>query len=183
MVSVYSRVTDVIYDPSHRPFMQVMEHIMAAEGKQLECLINLAAAIGHVTREAFARVLDSPTTTTAASGAELVEKQLLCTLDSKKIPDPEYPRMRRVIVMIIISILESCRRTVEKLMEEGMKERLIESLTKIERTPSRVEEYRVFYGNIGVVLEDGEPMPTLVARAKALLVERTTQTPGSSNRP
>ena len=88
--------------------------------------------------------------------------------------------MRRVIVKILISILESCCRTVEKLTEEGMMERLLESLTKIERSPSRVEEYRVFYGNIGVVLEDEEPMSTLVARAKALVVRRTTQTAGAA---
>jgi hypothetical protein len=151
--------------------MQVMEHIMAAEGKLLECLINLASEIGDVSREAFVRELESQTN----SGAELVQK-LLCTLNSKKIPNPEYPRMRRVIVKILISIVESCHHTVEKLMEEGIVEQIMESLTKIQRSPSRVEQYRVFYGNIGVVLEDGEPMSTLVARAKTLLFRRTTQT-------
>jgi len=151
--------------------MQVMEHIMVAEGKLLESLINLASAIGDVICEAFARELESQTN----SGTKLVQK-LLCTLNLKKIPNPQHPRMRRVIVKILISILESCHRTIEKLMEEGMVEQLIESLTKIQRSPSRVEEYKVFYGNIGVVLEDGEPMSILVARAKALLVCRTTQT-------
>jgi predicted transcriptional regulator len=149
--------------------------MMAAEGKQLESLINLASEIGDVTREAFVRELESH----ANTGGELVQK-LVCTLNSKKIlPNPEYPRMRRVILKIMISILESCRRTVEMLMEEGMMEKLMDSLTKIGRSPSRVEEYKVFYGNIGVVLEDGEPMSTLLARAKVLLVQHTTQTAGA----
>jgi len=166
----------LIYDRSHHTLHAGDGTYLAAEGRQLESLINLASEIGDVTREAFVRELESH----ANTGGELVQK-LVCTLNSKKIlPNPEYPRMRRVIVKILLSILESCHRTVEKLIEEGIVEQLMESLTKIQRSPSRVEEYRVFYGNIGVVLEDGEPMSTLVTRAKALLVRRTTQTtPGA----
>ncbi|CAL4975258.1 unnamed protein product [Urochloa decumbens] len=142
----------------------VMEQIEAAEGKQLESLAGLASEVGDVIREAFVHALESQTN----SGAELVQK-LVSTLNSNKTPNPEYPRMRRVIVKIVITILESCHRTVEKMVEEGVMEGLTEALIKIERTPSKVEKYRVFYGNIGVVLESGEPMPSLVARAKALI--------------
>lgn len=146
---------------------------MAAEGKQLESLVGLATQIGDVIPEPFVHQVESQLST----GAELVQK-LVCTLNSSKIPNPEHPRMRRVIVKIVITILRSCHHTVEKLMEEGMMEGLMEALTKIDRTPSKVENYRVFYGNKGVVLENEEPMTTLVARAKAL-VRRTTQTAGT----
>ncbi|CAO2165559.1 unnamed protein product [Urochloa humidicola] len=150
----------------------VIEHIEAAEGKQLESLISLASEIGEIIREVFVRELESQTN----NGVGLVQK-LVSTLNSSKTPNPEFPRMRRVIVKTVITILESCHRTIEKMVEEGMMEWLMGALAKIERTPSQVEKYRVFYGNIGVVLESGEPMPALVARAKAL-IRRATQTAG-----
>jgi hypothetical protein len=83
--------------------------------------------------------------------------------------------MRRVKVRIVITIMESCHRTVEKMMEEGM----MEALIKMERTPSKLEKYRVFYGNIGVILKSGIPMSDLVAIAKALIRRTTTQIVGA----
>jgi hypothetical protein len=143
--------------------MQVMQHIEAAEGKQLESLIGLASEISGIITEDFVRAVESQTN----NGAALAQK-LVSTLNSNRKPNPEYPRMRRVIVKMAITILESCRHTVEKMMEEGVMEGLKEALIKIERSPSKVEEYMVFYGNIGVVPESGEPVSALVARAKAL---------------
>ncbi|RLN24859.1 hypothetical protein C2845_PM07G15920 [Panicum miliaceum] len=149
----------------------VMGHIMAAEGKQLESLLGLTSEVGDVIRETFVHELESQTN----NGVELVQK-LVNTLNSSKKPNPEYPRMRRVIVRIMIIIMESCHRTVAKMMEEGTMEGLMEALIKMERTPSKLEKYRVFYGNIGVILESGIPMSDLVARAKALIRRTTTQT-------
>jgi hypothetical protein len=61
------------------------------------------------------------------------------------------------------------------MMEEGM----MEALIKMERTPSKLEKYRVFYGNIGVILKSGIPMSDLVAIAKALIRRTTTQIVGA----
>ena len=88
------------------------------------------------------------------------------TLNSNRKPNPEYPRMRRVIVEMVISIVKSCPRYATIFRDKGM----MEALSKVERTPSKVEKYRVFYGNVGVVPESGSPLAALVATAKGLLV-------------
>ncbi|WVZ92158.1 hypothetical protein U9M48_038245 [Paspalum notatum var. saurae] len=102
------------------------------------------------------------------NGSGLVQK-LVGILNSNRKPNPEYPRMRRVIVELVISIVKFCPRYVTIFREEGM----MEALTKVERTPSKVENYRVFYGNIGVVLEGGSSLTALVATAKKLIHSAT----------
>lgn len=132
---------------------------MTAEGKELEALISLAWQMSNVIPECFVHELESHT-----NGTGLVRK-LVCTLNSNKKPCPKYPRMRRVIVQITISFVESCPRYATIFAVEGM----TEALSKIDRTPSKVEKYRAFLGNTGVVLEKGLPLPILVARAKGLI--------------
>lgn len=74
--------------------------------------------------------------------------------------------MRRVIVEMVISIVKSCPRYATIFRDKGM----MEALSKVEMTPSKVEKYRVFYGNVGVVPESGSPLAALVATAKGSLV-------------
>ena len=144
--------------------MQLMENIMSsAGGKQLEPLIGLVSQIGDVIPEPFAREVQHQLQTNGSSG--LVQK-LVGTLNSNRKPNPEYPRMRRVIVEMVISIVKSCPRYATIFRDKGM----MEALSKVERTPSKVEKYRVFYGNVGVVPESGSPLAALVATAKGLLV-------------
>ncbi|KAL6615590.1 hypothetical protein ACP70R_037860 [Stipagrostis hirtigluma subsp. patula] len=146
----------------------VLEKIMDAEGKQLEALTGLVSQICCVIPGHFVQELESHT-----NGAGLVQK-LVGTLHAYKKPSPEYPRMRRVIVHMTISIMESCPRYAVIFREQGM----MEALSKVERTPSKVEKYRAFFGNTGVVLESGLPLPVLVARAKGL-IGTTTPNPGA----
>jgi len=142
----------------------LMENIMSsAGGKQLEPLIGLVSQIGDVIPEPFARELQHQLQSNGSSG--LVQK-LVGTLNSNRKPNPEYPRMRRVIVEMVISIVKSCPRYATIFRDKGM----MEALSKVERTPSKVEKYRVFYGNVGVVPESGSPLAALVATAKGLLV-------------
>ncbi|OEL12893.1 hypothetical protein BAE44_0026088, partial [Dichanthelium oligosanthes] len=108
----------------------VMEKIMTAEGKELELLIGLASQMGDVIPECFVHELESHT-----NEAGLVRK-LVYTLNSNKKPCPKYPRMRRVIVQITISFVESCPRYASIFIAEGM----TEALSKIDRTPSKVEK-------------------------------------------
>lgn len=94
-------------------------------------------------------------------------KKLVDTLNSnrKPSPDPEYPRMRRLIVETVISfatLYPGCR---PMLRGEGM----VEALSNAARTPSRVEKYRVFSDDEGVVVETGLPLRDLADLAKGLI--------------
>ncbi|TVU35939.1 hypothetical protein EJB05_17846, partial [Eragrostis curvula] len=136
----------------------VMENIVSAEGKQLETLIGLASQICSIS-ECFVFELDSQTDI-----AGLVKK-LVSTLNSNRKPSPEYPRMRRVIIELVISLARSYPGYRTMLIEEGV----MEALSKAARTPSKVEKYRVFSGDVGVVAECGIPLRNLVERAKELI--------------
>ena len=140
--------------------MQVMENIMSAEGKHLEVLIGLVSQICDMIPESF--IHDQLQLRTNQS--ELVQK-LVGTLNSNRKPNPEYPRMRRVIVEMAISIVKLCPCYATILREGGM----MEALSKVEMTPSKVEKHKVFYGNIGVVLESGPSLTALVSTAKGLI--------------
>ncbi|CAL5023688.1 unnamed protein product [Urochloa decumbens] len=146
----------------------VMKHMEAAEGKHLESVIGLASEIGDTIREGFVQELESQTN----NGVGLIQK-LVSTLNSCKEPNPEYPRLRSVIVKTLITILESCHRTVEKMVEEGVMDELMEA------TPSKVEKYRVFYGGIGVVLESGSSLSAQAAKAKVLITNSAASTSGA----
>ncbi|KAG0524479.1 hypothetical protein BDA96_07G215000 [Sorghum bicolor] len=141
-------------------FPMVMENIMSAEGKHLEVLIGLASQIFDMVPESF--IYNQLQLQTNRS--ELVQK-LVGTLNSNRKPNSEYPRMRRVIIEMAISMVKFCPRYATILREGGM----MEALSKVEMTPSKVEKHKVFYGNIGVVLESGPSLTALVATAKGLI--------------
>ncbi|KAL6857045.1 hypothetical protein ACP4OV_018427 [Aristida adscensionis] len=137
---------------------KVMEHIKTKEGKQLEALLCAASQLGYAIPERFAWVLDSD-----AYQATLVKK-LLDTLNSNMKPCPEYPRMRRVIIEMIISIVKSCPGYINIFTNQ----RAMDALDKVKRTPSRLEKCRVFLDGEGVVAESS-PMGDLVDKAKNLI--------------
>jgi hypothetical protein len=83
--------------------------------------------------------------------------------------------MRSAIIQITVSFVESCPRYATIFAAAGM----TEALFKVDRTPSKVEKYRVFLGNTGVVLDSSLPLPVLVARAKGL-IDSGTATPTPS---
>ncbi|TVU06708.1 hypothetical protein EJB05_49936, partial [Eragrostis curvula] len=139
----------------------VIENIVSADGKHLESLIGLASQICSIP-ECFVFELVSQ-----ANVAGLVKK-LVSTLNSNRKPSPEYPRMRRVTVEMVISLVRSydsypgCR---NMLIEEGV----MEALSEAARTPSKVEKYRVFSGDEGVVVERGIHLRDLADSAKGLI--------------
>ncbi|KAF8676009.1 hypothetical protein HU200_047512 [Digitaria exilis] len=136
----------------------VMEKIMDVEGKQMETLIGLASQICSIVPEFAVQSLESH-----LNVSTFVQK-MVTALHANKKPRPEHPRMRRVIVELTISIIELHPHYAAIFREGGM----MEALSKIESIPSKVERYRVFLGNTGVVLESGLPLPIIVARAKRL---------------
>lgn len=144
----------------------VMGNIMAVEGKQMETLIGLASQICNIIPECIVHSLESHLIVSA------FVKKMVNALHANTKPSPEYPRMRRVIVELTISIIESHPCYTNIFIEGGM----MEALSKIESIPSKVERYRIFLGNAGVVLESGLPLPNIVSRAKGLF-DSATRTP------
>uniref|UniRef100_A0A0A9BTH9 Uncharacterized protein n=1 Tax=Arundo donax TaxID=35708 RepID=A0A0A9BTH9_ARUDO len=57
---------------------------------------------------------------------------------------------------------------------------MMEALSKVERTPSKLDNYRIFFGDMGVVVEIDLPLCDLVARAKQL-IGTATPSPGALN--
>ena len=140
------------------------------EGKQLEAALCVASQIGYVIPEYVAQELDPDTD--AAAAEQLVTK-LVDTLKSNREPCLEYPRMRRVLVEMVISMVELCPGYINIFREKGAKD----ALDMVKATPSRLEKYRVFLDGEGVVPESLS-MRDLVDNAKRLIYE-ATPTPGS----
>jgi hypothetical protein len=133
------------------------------EGKQLEAALGVASQIGHVIPEYFAQVLES---CTDAAATELVEK-LVDTLSNRE-PSLECPRIRRVLVEVVISIVDLSPGYIEIFREKGAKG----ALDMVKGTPSRLEKYMVFLDGEGVVAES-LPMRDLVDKAKSLIYQAT----------
>ncbi|CAL5010024.1 unnamed protein product [Urochloa decumbens] len=144
---------------------KVMKMIRTKDGKELEAALCVASQISDVIPECFAQTLD----TDAETAAELVQK-LVDTLKSNKEPRLEYPRIRRVLIEMIISILGSRRpdRYKEIFRKKGAKE----ALDIVKGTPSRLEKYRVFLDGEGVVMEELH-MRDRVDKAKGLIETAT----------
>ncbi|KAL6842776.1 hypothetical protein ACP4OV_027620 [Aristida adscensionis] len=144
----------------------VMKNIISAEGKHLEVLIGLASHLYRVVPRRFDDELVAHTNQTG------LVKKLVDTLNSNWKPSPEYPRMRRVIVCMA-TFMARCHGYASMFIEEGM----IEALSMVQKTPSKVETYRVFLGHEGVVLERGLPLRDLAARAKEAIDSATSGQP------
>jgi hypothetical protein len=148
--------------------MQVMELIMTRKGKELEAALCVASQIGYVIPKYYTQVLESADTYSAAA---LVGK-LLHTLSSIREPCLEYPRIRRVLVEVVISIVDLCPPYIKIFKQKRAKD----ALDMVKGTPSRLEKYRVFLGGEGVVAEI-LLMRDLVDKAKSL-INQATPTPG-----
>ncbi|KAL6658873.1 hypothetical protein ACP70R_002913 [Stipagrostis hirtigluma subsp. patula] len=133
---------------------KVMGDILTHEDKRLEAVLCVASQIGYVIPAGW-----------FANEAQLVKK-LVDTLNSNRKPCPSYPRMRRFVVELVISIVKSCPHQYKKTF--GKHGPMNDALDMVKRTPSRLEKYRVFLGGEGVVAESS-PMHVLVDEAKALI--------------
>ncbi|BAH91195.1 uncharacterized protein [Oryza sativa Japonica Group] len=125
----------------------ILEKILNTKGKQLEVLIGLTAQIHNAMPACFKDALES----LANNTAEALVQKMVDTLNSSKKPSPECPRMRRAIVELAISIVET-RTLPYGYAADFRKKGMVEALSKVKRTPSKVERYRLFFGDAGVVL-------------------------------
>jgi hypothetical protein len=74
----------------------------------------------------------------------------LHTLSSIREPCLKYPRIRRLLVEVVISIVDLCPRYINIFRGKRAKD----ALDMVKGTPSRLEKYRVFLGGKGVVAEN-----------------------------
>jgi hypothetical protein len=134
--------------------MQVLGGIQDAQGKRMEALIGLASQICSAMSERIAPVLDS-----FADDEAFVDK-LVGELNARKKPTPdEFLDMRRLLVQLTVTIVESCPRYAVIFREHRMMEAL-----------SRVEQYMGL-----VVSEEQGALRAMVARAKGLIGADTTR--------
>uniref|UniRef100_A0A0D9V2Z0 Uncharacterized protein n=1 Tax=Leersia perrieri TaxID=77586 RepID=A0A0D9V2Z0_9ORYZ len=118
---------------------EVLEKILDANGKQLEVLIGLASQIHNaIPAQRFEDAVKSFTDNLEA----LIQK-----LWAHSTPTGS----------------QTCSDQYKSIFR---KKGMVEALTKVERTPSK--RYRLFFGDAGVVLERGLPLPELVAKSAAV---------------
>ncbi|WVZ64816.1 hypothetical protein U9M48_014286 [Paspalum notatum var. saurae] len=137
---------------------KIFGSIMHTEGEELEVLIGLSSQICRVFPEEFARELEN------SQRKETFLKRLVDTLGENMYPDVHCPRIRRVTVEQTIYLMKYSSYYTNFFRQLKM----MEALLMIEQTPSRVEMYRVFFGNAGL-MEHKEPLTNLVATAKELM--------------
>ncbi|EEC82583.1 hypothetical protein OsI_27136 [Oryza sativa Indica Group] len=122
---------------------------------KLEVLIGLSSQICHVIPEDFAIELEHDQI------KETFVKKLVEALNSNTKPTAQCPRIRRVIVEQVIYMME-INSSYATCFDECQ---MMQALSMVEATPSKVENYRLFMGNEGL-MEYSIPLSNLVARAK-----------------
>nr|XP_025882586.1 uncharacterized protein LOC112939578 [Oryza sativa Japonica Group] len=120
-----------------------------------EVLIGLSSQICHVIPEDFAIELEHDQI------KETLVKKLVEALNSNTKPTAQCPRIRRVIVEQVIYMME-INSSYATCFDECQ---MMQALSMVEATPSKVENYRLFMGNEGL-MEYSIPLSNLVARAK-----------------
>ncbi|XP_037482126.1 uncharacterized protein LOC119360703 [Triticum dicoccoides] len=136
----------------------VLEGIMDAEGRELEVLVGLSSQICNVIPEEFVRGLEHNRI------KEMFIKRLVSALNSNMVPSAHCLGIRRVVVQHAIYMMEHNPVYVNCFNECQM----MEALVRVERTPSRAENYRFFLGDAGI-MEHSITLSVLVARAKELM--------------
>uniref|UniRef100_A0A0E0LP62 Uncharacterized protein n=1 Tax=Oryza punctata TaxID=4537 RepID=A0A0E0LP62_ORYPU len=137
---------------------EVLEGLMDAEGAELEVLIGLSSQICIVVPDDFARALEH------SQIKKKFEKRLVGALNAHLRPNADCPGIRRVIVQHAICLMEFDSRYAYDFHKCWM----VEALSMVENTSTRLENYRLFSGDVGL-MEHGTPLSTLVARAKELM--------------
>lgn len=142
----------------HFYHMQVLETIMnpGADGAELEVFIGLSSQICRIIPEDFARALES--------AKEIFVKRLIDTLNANMHPGVHCPGIRRVVIEHAIFLMKYNSRYTFFFNQCNM----MEALLTVEQTPSRVERYKIFLGDLGF-MEHKEPIINLVAAAKELM--------------
>uniref|UniRef100_A0A0D3GUC2 Uncharacterized protein n=1 Tax=Oryza barthii TaxID=65489 RepID=A0A0D3GUC2_9ORYZ len=137
---------------------EVLEGLMDAKGAELEVLIGLSSQICIIVPDDFARALEH------SQIKKKFVKRLVGALNAHLRPNADCPGIRRVIVQHAIYLMEFDSRYANDFRKCWM----VEALSMVENTSTRLENYRLFSGDVGL-MEHSTPLSTLVARAKELM--------------
>ncbi|CAM0907104.1 unnamed protein product [Alopecurus aequalis] len=137
---------------------EVLERIMDAEGAELEVLVGLSSQICNAIPGDFARELER------GEIKERFIKRLVDALTSNMTPTAHCSGIRRVIVEHVIYMME-CDPGYANCFK---KYRMMEALLRVERTPSKAENYKFFMGDAGL-MKHSVSVSALVSRAKELM--------------
>jgi len=136
----------------------VLERILRAEGEELEIFIALSSHIYEAIPEEFARDFEY------GQIKVTFVKRLVDALNANMEPNADCPGIRRVILEQALKLMEYDSSNVNCFRNL----RMIEVLSMVEETISEAENYTIFMGDVGL-MEEGEPLSSLVASAKQLL--------------
>uniref|UniRef100_A0A0E0ECR4 BLE2 protein n=1 Tax=Oryza meridionalis TaxID=40149 RepID=A0A0E0ECR4_9ORYZ len=153
-----AKLTELDLKELSHALREVLERIMNAEGAELEILIGLSSQICKVNPKEFAQELDH------GHIRQRLVKRLVDALNANMKPSAHCPGIRRVILEQSIYMME-CNSHYANCFNEF---RMMGALSIVEETPSRVENYMVFLGDVGF-MECGTPLFALVDRAKELM--------------
>jgi hypothetical protein len=142
--------------------LQVLERIMnTEEAGELEVLISLSSQMCIIIPGDFAHELER------GQMKERFVTKLVKALNENTKPTAHFPAIRRAIVEQVIYMMEL--KTSHANYFSNC--RMIDALSMVERTASKVENYMLFFGNAGI-MEYSVPLSDLVAKAKKELIDR-----------
>ncbi|GJN10833.1 hypothetical protein PR202_ga28963 [Eleusine coracana subsp. coracana] len=126
--------------------------------KELEALIGLSSQTCRVNPEEFAQELKN------GHREETFVKSLINTLNANMNPAVHCPGIRRVTIEQAIYLMDYNPYYATLFNKYNM----MDALLMVEQTPSSVERYKIFLGDVGF-MEHKEPLTNLVSTAKRLM--------------
>ncbi|KAG0522114.1 hypothetical protein BDA96_07G009200 [Sorghum bicolor] len=137
----------------------VLGRILRADGEELEIFIGLSSHIYEAIPEELAKDFEY------GQIKVTFVKRLVDALNANMEPNADCPGIMRVILEQAIELMKyDSSNTVNYFRDLHM----IEVLSMVEETILEAENYTIFMGDVGL-MEAGEPLSSLVARAKQLL--------------
>ncbi|XP_044964604.1 uncharacterized protein LOC123424990 [Hordeum vulgare subsp. vulgare] len=137
---------------------EVLERITDVEGAELETLIGLSSQICKIIPGHFTRELED------SQIKQRFARKLVDTLNANMKPSADYPGIRRVILEQVIHLMECNSRYADCFSEFN----ITEALSRVERTVTKAESYRLFLGDEGF-MKYSVPLSDLVTRARELM--------------
>ena len=135
---------------------------MVVDGAELDILICLSSQICKAIPEDFTREMED------GRIKDRFVKRLVDALNASTEPSACCPGIRRAILEQAVNMMEyDYSRYTSCFSDHGM----AEAVSLVEETALDAENYTLFLGDVGLT-EAGEPLSSVVARAKDLLAIR-----------
>jgi len=131
---------------------------MVVDGAELDILIRLTSQICKAIPEDFTREMED------GRIKDRFVKRLVDALNASIEPSACCPGIRRTLLEQAVNMMEYDSRYTSCFTDHGM----AEAVSLVEETALDAENYALFLGDVGLT-EAGEPLSSVVARAKELL--------------